>query len=70
MASKYQTPLGDIEIDSDMVSELLASKMFKEMNIKVDEAEHSLEMHLPYIKKVLGENIKLIPIMVGNLTPD
>jgi len=40
------------------------------MNINVDEAEHSLEMHLPYIKKVLGDNIKLIPIMVGNLTVD
>lgn len=40
------------------------------MNIKVDEAEHSLELHLPYIKKVFGDKIKLLPIMVGNLTID
>ncbi len=40
------------------------------MNIKVDEAEHSLEMHLPYIKKVFGDKIKLLPIMVGNLSLD
>ena len=40
------------------------------MNIKIDEAEHSLEMHLPYIKMILGDKIKLIPIMVGNLTID
>lgn len=40
------------------------------MHIKVDENEHSLEMHLPYIKKVLGDKIKLVPIMVGNLTND
>jgi AmmeMemoRadiSam system protein B len=36
------------------------------MNRNVDEAEHSLEMHIPYIKKVLP-NVKLVPIMVGNL---
>ena len=36
------------------------------MNRNVDEAEHSLEMHIPYIKKVLPD-VKLVPIMVGNL---
>ena len=39
------------------------------MSKKVDENEHSLEMHVPYIKKAFGENkFKLVPIMVGNLT--
>ena len=30
-----------------------------------EEEEHSLEMHLPYIKKMLEDKFKLIPIMVG-----
>ena len=39
------------------------------MNKKVDEAEHSLEMHIPYIKKVFGDHpFRLVPIMVGNLS--
>ena len=25
---------------------------FDEMNLEIDEAEHSLEMHLPYVRKV------------------
>ena len=25
-------------------------------------------MHLPYIKKVFGDKVKVVPILVGNLT--
>jgi len=40
------------------------------MNKNIDEAEHSLEMHIPYIKKVFNDyQFKLVPIMVGNLSP-
>ena len=41
----------------------------------VDEEEHSLEMHLPYIYKMLSKNFEpgqfplLIPILVGNTSP-
>lgn len=42
------------------------------MSIEIDEKEHSLEMHLPYIRKVFKgrKDIKLVPIMVGSLTRD
>lgn len=34
----------------------------------MDEKEHSLEMHIPFIKKIFGDHaFKLVPIMVGNL---
>lgn len=37
------------------------------MKKKDEENEHSLEMHLPYIKKLLGNSdFKLVPVMVGN----
>ena len=41
------------------------------MTKKVDEAEHSLEMHLPFIKKMFesrGDDLLLVPIMIGNLS--
>jgi AmmeMemoRadiSam system protein B len=39
------------------------------MSKSVDETEHSLEMHAPFIKKIFGDKeIQLIPVMVGNLT--
>jgi MEMO1 family protein len=50
---------------------------FKTMSVAVDEAEHSLELHLPYIHRLLqlrypgrptSEYPPLVPIMVGSTT--
>lgn len=35
-----------------MIEELKATGKFELMDIRVDEAEHSMEMHLPYLAKV------------------
>lgn len=46
------------------------------MSIDVDEAEHSLEMHLPYIYKMLSRTFSagsfppLVPILVGSTSPE
>eukprot|EP00239_Pterosperma_sp_CCMP1384_P000291 CAMPEP_0197850244 /NCGR_PEP_ID=MMETSP1438-20131217/14748_1 /TAXON_ID=1461541 /ORGANISM="Pterosperma sp., Strain CCMP1384" /LENGTH=247 /DNA_ID=CAMNT_0043463301 /DNA_START=104 /DNA_END=848 /DNA_ORIENTATION=+ len=67
----YRTPIGDIPIDTGVYQELHNTGKFCEMNIDVDEAEHSLEMHLPYIAKIMaGYQYTLVPIMVGGLSPD
>jgi MEMO1 family protein len=50
----YETPLGDLKIDLDIVNELRATKAFQDMSQSVDEDEHSMEMHLPYIYQVLS----------------
>ncbi|CAG8584191.1 10604_t:CDS:2 [Racocetra fulgida] len=44
---------------------------FEEMSVIVDEEEHSIEMHLPYVYKILESkinSIKIVPIMVGSLS--
>ena len=43
-----------------MNEELLASGLFEIMNTGTDEDEHSIEMQLPYIAKVM-EGLVLIP---------
>lgn len=35
-----------------VIEELKATGKFELMDLHVDEAEHSMEMHLPYIAKV------------------
>lgn len=36
-----------------------------------DEDEHSIEMHLPYIAKVMeGQQFTIVPVMVGSLSSD
>ena len=67
--SEYATPLGSIKIDDTIYDELAASNLFDEMQLSVDEREHSLEMHLPYIMHVMaGVDFTLVPIMVGALS--
>ncbi|GMN45475.1 hypothetical protein TIFTF001_014676 [Ficus carica] len=64
--SVYKTPLGDLPIDLEVIEELKATGKFELMDIRVDEAEHSMEMHLPYLAKVFeGHQVKVVPILVG-----
>ena len=68
-ADVYQTPLYNLSIDKDLNRELLQTKLFEEMPMQADEEEHSIEMHLPYVAKVMeGKQFKIVPIMVGSLS--
>jgi AmmeMemoRadiSam system protein B len=71
--AKYATPLGDLIIDQSTVKELKDTGKFDTMSTDADETEHSMEMHLPYIYKMLSLAFKsatdyppIIPILVGN----
>lgn len=67
----YKTPLYDLNLDLQVYSDLHATGLFDEMSISTDEDEHSLEMHLPYIAKVMESRrgqFTLVPILVGSLT--
>ena len=70
-STSYETPLGDIQIDTQIVDDLLNKNGFISIDMKTDEKEHSLEMQLPYLKHMFGENkFTLIPIMVGSTTAE
>ena len=76
----YRTPLGDLRVDDETYADLRSTGAFVEMTQSVDEEEHSLEMHLPYIYKVFSDPLgdssqntnrvipSLVPVMVGALT--
>ncbi|KAG8976446.1 hypothetical protein FRC05_003689 [Tulasnella sp. 425] len=65
----YETPIGELPLDKETIAELLAADpKFVEMDVATDEDEHSIEMHLPYVRKAFeGLDIKIAPIMVGAL---
>ena len=50
----YATPLGDLPVDTTLVRNIAKEWHLEWMSADVDEAEHSLEMHLPYIYKMLS----------------
>ncbi|ORY34949.1 MEMO1 family [Naematelia encephala] len=65
----YGTPLGDIPLDLDVINKLRRTGLFLEMKPSVDEDEHSLEMHLPYIRQVFAgrDDLQLVPLLVGHV---
>jgi len=68
----YKTPIGDLTINRDINKELLDTGKFEFMSIDADEDEHSIEMQLPYIAKVMEPargNFTIVPVMVGSLSP-
>ncbi|KAH7406316.1 MEMO1 family [Phaeosphaeria sp. MPI-PUGE-AT-0046c] len=75
----YATPLGNLTIDTALVQEIKEAWSLDTMTRRVDEDEHSLEMHLPYIYKMLElhnpafqsspSSVPLVPIMIGNTSP-
>ncbi|KAF7715570.1 Uncharacterized protein PECH_000458 [Penicillium ucsense] len=84
--TSYETPLSDepLPLDTDLISELLTKAAtkpngttlrFTTMNRSVDEDEHSIEMQLPYLHRLLQVQLPntptaqyppLVPIMVGS----
>ncbi|HAV77930.1 MAG TPA: AmmeMemoRadiSam system protein B [Anaerolineae bacterium] len=63
----YSTPLGNIPVDKGTLNEL-----DKELNFDLgygltpvsNDAEHSLEIELPFLQRALKSNWKLLPVMV------
>lgn len=70
-AQEYATPLGPLPIDAGVYAELQATGAFEAMDMDADETEHSLELHTPYIRKIMGSRaFSLVPIMVGALSTE
>lgn len=53
----YATPLGNLKVDQETTATLYNSGQYDWMAKSVDEEEHSLEMHLPYIYKMLSRSV-------------
>ena len=64
-SGNYNTPLGEIKVDTQFCKQLLKrSDLFYEHNA-AHENEHSLEVQLPFLQHKLGENLLLVPIILG-----
>ncbi|ODQ66282.1 UPF0103-domain-containing protein [Nadsonia fulvescens var. elongata DSM 6958] len=69
----YQTPLGDIPVDTKTIKELRKTTFFRTMSELVDEEEHSFELHMPFLYKTMADSpsgviLPIIPILIGNTT--
>jgi len=59
----YSTPLGNIEVDQSALAEL-QTHLDLPITAIVNDKEHSLEIELPFLQRVLKNEFKLLPIMI------
>jgi AmmeMemoRadiSam system protein B len=63
----YSTPLGDVLVDKNALRELdevLKLKLGFGLSAVQRDPEHSLEIELPFLQRVLSSEWKLLPVMV------
>ncbi len=65
----YQTPLGKVEVDMELVKKLKAADSKIKFTPAAHSREHAVEVQLPFLQYVLGK-FKLVPIIMGNSSPE
>ena len=65
--SAYGTPLGQVPVDMEVVTDLdarLRASLGYGLTPVANDREHSLEIELPFLQRSLGAAFKLLPVMV------
>jgi len=66
----WRTPLGDIEIDEQLASSLLAECSLLRDDVLAHSREHSLEVQLPFLQLTSREAVRIVPICLANSSLD
>ena len=64
----YFTPLGNIEVDRPALVDL-QSHLDVPITAIANDREHSLEIELPFLQRVLRKDFKLLPVMIRAQEP-
>ncbi len=62
----FRTPLGTVRLDRAAIDRLAKEPGFQVLP-RAHAGEHSLEIELPFLQRVLGSEFALIPIVVGRM---
>ena len=65
---KFETPFGDVDVDTETVNNLLENKgNFFSFPKSSDVKEHSIEMEMPFLKYIFDDKkLKIVPMVVGD----
>lgn len=67
LADRFATPLGEVPIDAELASRVL-DLPFCCRSAQAHALEHSLEVHVPFLQKLLPR-FTLLPLVVGDAAP-
>jgi MEMO1 family protein len=65
----YQTPLGKVVVNRDIASKLISENPVFTYNPEADQAEHCIEVQVPFLQYCLKKPFKLVPIVLGTQSP-
>jgi len=63
----WKTPLGEVEIDSELGKQILATSSYLKEDEVAHQYEHSIEVQLPFLQ-YFKRDIKIVPIMLAYAT--
>ncbi len=61
---KWQTPLGDVEIDAELAQHLMSITHHLQEDVAAHQFEHSIEVQLPFLQ-YFKPDIKIVPITLS-----
>lgn len=62
----FETPLGEVSVNQAIVNELISGSSAVFRHDEIHQNEHSLEVQLPFIQRVIGDFKDIVPIIIGN----
>jgi AmmeMemoRadiSam system protein B/AmmeMemoRadiSam system protein A len=65
----FETPLGQVPIDEEVAQALIDYDKHIVFDADVHAQEHSIEVELPFLQRVLGQ-VKIVPIIIGQPTEE
>jgi len=67
----WKTPLGGVAVHESMADKLLEKCKLLENDVIPHQNEHSIEVQLPFLQYLLGDNFKFVPISIaGDIVDD
>jgi AmmeMemoRadiSam system protein B/AmmeMemoRadiSam system protein A len=66
----YETPLGEVLVDKSTGRDLLNTSSVFQEKPEAHTEEHSLEVQLPFLQYLFGNEIQLVPLILGTNTPE
>lgn len=62
----WSTPLGNVAVDQEFINLLSNQTPVVKINSSPHDQEHSLEVLVPFLIKVLGQDVKIVPLLFGD----
>ncbi len=61
---KWKTPLGEVEIDSELAKKMVSISAYLKEDIEAHEFEHSIEVQVPFLQ-YFRPDVKIVPIILS-----